>query len=59
MINAAFLNSGNEDRVTQIESCRDIPAKEPRHASDAYSLKAVEKKKAAGKKPQVCIASLF
>lgn len=50
-----LLNLGNEDRVTQIESGRDIPTKEPGHACNTYSTKAVEKKKAAGKKPQVCI----
>ncbi|CAK8578237.1 unnamed protein product [Lathyrus sativus] len=43
---------GNEDSVTQIESCRDIPRKEPRHACNTYSTNAVVKKKAAGKKPQ-------
>jgi hypothetical protein len=45
--------------MTQNKPYRDLAAKESRFASNISSLKAVEKKKAAGKKPQVCIASLF
>jgi hypothetical protein len=54
-----LFNSENEARITQNEPYRDLAAKESRFASNISSLKAVEKKKAAGKKPQVCIASLF
>ncbi|XP_027191424.1 DNA polymerase eta isoform X3 [Cicer arietinum] len=42
---------GNEDRMTRNEPYRDLLSKEPRLAFNASSLKAVEKKKAAGKKP--------
>ncbi|WJX46856.1 DNA-directed DNA polymerase [Trifolium repens] len=42
----------NEVRMTQNKPYRDLPAKESRLASNISSLKAVEKKKAAGKKPQ-------
>ncbi|GAU50158.1 hypothetical protein TSUD_82470 [Trifolium subterraneum] len=42
----------NEVRITQNKPYRDLAAKESRLASNISSLKAVEKKKAAGKKPQ-------
>ncbi|CAJ2677826.1 unnamed protein product [Trifolium pratense] len=42
----------NEVRITQNKPYRDLPAKESRLASNISSLKAVEKKKATGKKPQ-------
>lgn len=43
---------GNEDRMAQNKPYRDLPAKESKLASNTSSLKAVEKKNAAGKKPQ-------
>ncbi|KAJ1430498.1 UmuC domain [Sesbania bispinosa] len=44
--------AGSEDRMTHSEPFRDLPAKEPRVVSNTSSLKAVERKKTAGKKPQ-------
>jgi len=53
------LIPGNEDRMAQNKPYGDLLAKESKLASNTSSLKAVEKKNAAGKRPQVCIASLI
>jgi len=50
---------GNENSMTQKKPYIYLPAKESKLASNTSNLKAVEKKNAAAKKSQVCIASLL
>jgi len=45
--------------MTQKKPYIYLPAKESKLASNTSNLKAVEKKNAAAKKSQVCIASLL
>lgn len=51
--------SGSEDRILHNEPHRDLPATDLRRVSNISSLKAVGKKKTAGKKLQVCSVTLF
>lgn len=53
-----FFISGSEDTVTHGEPSRVLPAKDRSHVSNISSLKAVGKKKRAGKMLHVCFLTL-